>query len=131
LPVDEIFNESTTDVVPQGQSRKKVVSRTVEFTPEFEAWSKAYDLALQEISSTAQYCATPFMRTEWLTNGYFVDICVPIEVRDIYDLAKLVNLVKRLLKRETTLELEFPNFTYTKTHWFAEATHHNKTVEFI
>lgn len=119
-PKSDLFHDSTANYVKVGKSRKKVVSHTMNFTEESEKWTKAYDLAQQEISNTTQYCATPSMRTEWLPHGYFVDICAPIEVRSIQDLTILVNLVKRLLKRETALEHEFPNYTYGKVQWAAE-----------
>ncbi|NOT65658.1 MAG: hypothetical protein HOP06_06500 [Methylotenera sp.] len=125
-PIGDIFNKSTANYVKVGQSRKKVVSHTMSFTKESELWSKAYDLALQEVSETTQYCATPFIRKEWLANGYFVNLCAPIEVRSIHDLTILVSLVKRLLKRETTLEQEFPHYTYTKEQWVAEESSLNK-----
>ncbi len=96
------------------------------FTKESEEWTKTYDLALQEVSETTQYCATPFIHNEWFTNGYFVNLCAPIEVRSIQDLTVLVDLVKRLLKRETTLEQEFPHYTYTKEQWMAEKLQNSK-----
>jgi hypothetical protein len=34
---------------------------------------------------------------------------------------KLATLVKRLLKRETTLDREFPDYVYTKEQWLVEA----------
>lgn len=126
MPVNDMLSHDTAHIVKLGQSRKKVVSYTVSFTAEFEAWSKAYDLALQEISNTTQYCATPYMRTEWLANGYYVTICAPIEVGSTHDLMTLVNLVKRFLKRETTLEQEFPNYTYSKEQWVDEGYHDRK-----
>lgn len=119
-PIGDIFNESKANYVKVGQSRKKVVSHTVSFTKESEERSKAYQLALEEIPNSTQYCAKPYIHTEWLSHGRFVDICAPIEVRGIDDLLMLANLVKRLLKRETTLESEFSDYIYSKQEWLAE-----------
>lgn len=118
--IEDIFNESKTNYVKVGHSRKKVVSHTVSFTKESEERSKAFRLALEEIPNSTQYCAKPYIRSEWLSHGYFVDICAPIEVRGIDDLLTLANLVKRLIKRETTLENEFSDYIYSKQEWLAE-----------
>ena len=80
----------------------------------------AHKLALQIIQDSNDYHAKPYIRTEWLAHGYFVEICVPIEVRGVDDLVKLVTLVKWLLKRETKLNTEFPVYVYTKKQWLAE-----------
>ena len=50
----------------------------------------------------------------------FVDLCVPIEVRTEQDLMKIVNLTRKLLKRETTVENEFHNYLYTREYWCLE-----------
>ena len=115
-----IFDESTPNYVKVGQSRKKILTYTVNFTKTADEWDTAYALALEALQSSTTYQAKPYMRTEWLAHGYFVDICAPIEVRSIDDLVKLVDLVKRLLKRETTLDHEFPAYAYTKVQWQAE-----------
>ncbi|NOS96906.1 MAG: hypothetical protein HOP25_00335 [Methylotenera sp.] len=49
--------------------------------------------------------------------SHFVELCAPIEVRNEQDLIILANLVRKLLKRETTLEKEFPDYIYTKDNW--------------
>lgn len=49
-----------------------------------------------------------------------VHICVPMEIRGPADLHILCNLVKRVLKGETTLEKEFPGYMYTKDDWAKE-----------
>lgn len=50
-----------------------------------------------------------------------VDICVPIEIRSPEEARALVSLARRLLKRETTLEREFPGYGYGRENWLAEA----------
>ena len=77
-------------------------------------------LTLEVLQSSTTYQAKPYIHTEWLAHGYFVDICAPIEVRSIDDLVKLVDLVKRLLKREKMLDNEFPKYAYTKAQYHAE-----------
>ena len=119
--IDDIFNKSTSNYVKVGQSRKKIVSYTTHTFPKLsDEIETAHKLALQKIQYSNNYHAKPYIRTEWLAQGYFVEICVPIEVRGVDDLVKLVTLVKWLLKRETTLEIEFSDYIYTKKEWLAE-----------
>ena len=119
--IDDIFNKSTPSYVKVGQSRKKIVSYTMNNFPKLsDEIETAHKLALQKIQHSNNYHAKPYIRTEWLAHGYFVEICVPIEVRGVDDLVKLVTLVKRLLKRETTLESEFQDYAYTRKQSMAE-----------
>ena len=118
--ISNIFDESTPNYVKVGQSRKKVSTYTVNFTKAADEWDTSYEQALEALQSSTAYQAKPYMHTQWLAHGYFVDICAPIEVRSIDDLVKLVDLVKRLLKRETALDREFPAYAYTKVQWQAE-----------
>ncbi len=118
--MDDIFNEAKPNYVKVGQSRKKIATYTVNLTKDSDEWTTAYRLALQQLPHSIEYEAKPSIKTEWQARSYFVDICAPIEVRSVDDLVKLVTLVKRLLKRETTLDNEFPDYVYTKEQWLAE-----------
>lgn len=87
--------------------------------------SSYYDALLQEESriardSTNGVIITPRMTTEWTNWSRFVRICVPIEVRGVNDLHSLAELTKRLLKRETSLETEFPGYVYYQRNWVSE-----------
>lgn len=118
--MDDMFNEATPNYVKAGQSRKKIVTYTFSFTKDSDEWITAYNLALQEIPHSMEYEAKPYIKTEWRAKYYLVDICAPIEVRCVDDLVKLVALVKRLLKHETTLDSEFPDYAYTREQWLAD-----------
>ena len=119
--IDDIFNKSTPNYVKVGQSRKKIVSYTMHNFPKLsDEIETAHKLALQKTQHSNDYHAKPYIKTAWLTHGYFVEICVPIEICGVDDLLKLVTLVKRLLKRETTLEIEFSDFAYTRKQSLAE-----------
>lgn len=50
----------------------------------------------------------------------FVEVVAPVEVRNAAELAALADLVRRILKGETTLEREFPGYVYGKAQWAAE-----------
>lgn len=118
--MDDIFNEATPNYVKAGKSRKKISTYTLNFTEDSDEWITAYKQALQEIPHSIEYKVKPYIKIEWRSNGHLVEICAPIEVRGVDDLMKLVTLVKRLLKRETTLDSEFPDYVYTKEQWLVE-----------
>ena len=122
----DIFEASTPNYVKVGQSRKKILTYTVNFTEAADEWSKAYQLEIEKTHSLSTYQAQPYIHIEWLAHGLFVDICAPIEVRGVDDLVKLVTLVKRLLKHETTLDCEFPDYVYTKEQWLVEGLNDRK-----
>jgi hypothetical protein len=54
----------------------------------------------------------------WWAMG--VSLVAPLEVRNERDLAEVAQLAKRLLKRETTLEAEFPGYQYVRSNWLNE-----------
>lgn len=124
--MDDMFNLTTPDYVKAGQSRKIIKSYTInKFPEEFANWSQAYKLALQEITHSVMYQVKPFIKTQWLANGYLIKICAPIEVLSVEGLVQLVNIVKRLLKGETNLNREFPDYIYTKEQWLIELGNSN------
>jgi hypothetical protein len=73
----------------------------------------------------------PFMKVESFEWCRGVSICAPIEVRGIPDLKFLCDLVKRVLKGQTTLDKEFPAYTYTKEDWVKEDAEASLTGLFV
>jgi hypothetical protein len=116
VPTD-IFEEPKQNYVKDRKSKFKSVPLNTDFTKEFNDWSAAYNSTQQELLLTSEYKAKPFITSEWLAYCRYIDICAPIEIRGSNDLVKLVDLVKRLLKGETTIENEFPAYTYAKVQW--------------
>ena len=119
--IDEMFSQTTPNYVKAGISRKIIKSYTMnQFSKELDSWSAAYKLPLQEIQHSDIHQVEPSITTQWLANGYLVNICAPIEVRCEEDLVKLVTLVKKLLIGETNLNWEFPGYIYLKEQWLTE-----------
>ncbi|MBX9675937.1 MAG: hypothetical protein K2V71_04950 [Methylotenera sp.] len=118
--VDNFMSLTEPNYVNLGQSRKKVVSYTPKGPMLSNDWIEAYDAAHIEVIKAADFLIKPFIKTEWVSHSRFVELCAPIEVRNEQDLMVLANLARKLLKRETTLEKEFPNYVYTHRHWVAE-----------
>ncbi|MEB0141085.1 MULTISPECIES: hypothetical protein [unclassified Undibacterium] len=104
-----------------GKSRKKIVSYTTERKTNdayFESL-RASEIRIARDPNNGIFIA-PQISTKWTNWSRFVSICVPIEVHGTADLGDLANLTKRLLKRETSLEQEFPQYLYSQKNWNAE-----------
>jgi hypothetical protein len=117
----DLFADATPNYRKVGKSRKKIVS----YTHNGEDQSEYYDALRKEEACIVHdpgnnIVVTPNMSLEWTNWSRFVSICMPIEIRGVDDLHKLVDITKRLLKREITLETEFGGYTYTQKNWIAE-----------
>lgn len=119
--INDLFSQSEPNYVKIGKSRKKIISHTIKGPLLSSDWLAAFDAAYAEIIKTTDLQITPFIKSEWTSSGHFVELCAPIEVRNEQDLIILANLVRKLLKREITLEKEFPDYIYTKDNWGTES----------
>ncbi|MEW5891309.1 MAG: hypothetical protein AB1768_20265 [Pseudomonadota bacterium] len=77
------------------------------------------------LSKEAEFSIRPSFRVETLAWCRFVVIVAPIEIRNVAELRVLADLVRsaeysRVLKGETTLEREFPDYCYGKAQWVAD-----------
>lgn len=52
--------------------------------------------------------------------GLGVDLCAPVEVRNLADLRPLAELARRLIRRETTVSEVFEGSVYRKQDWLQE-----------
>ena len=120
MPKGDWFDSAVADYMKVGKSRKKLIGHSVPLTEHSTERIQTYQEALKSIACNTQYSAKPSIRSEWLKHGYFVSACLPIEVHGLNDLLTLVSMVKRLLKGETTLAAEYPDYQYSKEQWMAE-----------
>lgn len=106
-----------------GKSRKKCVGyqspQMSEARRKYFDHHTAIDDRLRE--EGIDFLARPSLQVQTLNWCVGIDICVPIEIRSAQDAHVLVSLARRLLKRETTLEIEFPASCYGRENWLAEA----------
>lgn len=58
--------------------------------------------------------------------GTRMELCAPVEVRDMNDIRKLASLAKGLLKREITAAEIFPGYEYGQVDWLGEAVSRNQ-----
>lgn len=90
-----------------GRSRKKVSGYTTDRRPGQQEWFDALRAEETHLSKEAEFSVPPSFRVETLAWCRFVEIVAPIEIRNVEELRVLADLVRRVLKGETTLECEF------------------------
>lgn len=113
------FDTSVPIYKKVGRSRKKISSWELNCDDKND-WFDAYKAEYERLSRESRLSVSPFMSARWANTGRFVEICIPVEVRNENDLLFLANMVKRLLKRETSLEKEFPGYAYQWEQWQAD-----------
>ena len=62
---------------------------------------------------------------DWCTG---LELCIPIEVRNVAELQSLADIGRRLLKGETRLDRLFADYTYGRNEWLAEAPRRFRTA---
>jgi len=119
---DDIFAGSQKQYKKIGKSRKKVVSFRMGSLSQEQ--NNYYDQlnCLEEKMRTEGVDLTikSSMKIEIHSWCRLVQLCVPVEVRNVHEVKALVALTKRLIKRETTLDQLYPDYEYTKQTWLAE-----------
>lgn len=100
-----------------GRSRKKVQSYTTSHRPGEQEWFDALHAEEARLSAAVEFAVAPSFKIETLDWCRFVEFVAPIEVRHAGDLRCLADLVRRILKGETTLKQEFPGYVYGKAQW--------------
>lgn len=103
-----------------GLSRKKRYATEMQITETQEAWLQAISAAKEALHRDAQYSISPSIRVRQLPWCKSVELVAPLEIRDQDEAYQLVDLVRRLLKQETTLQQLFPDYRYTQLDWLAE-----------
>lgn len=103
-----------------GRSRKKVQSYTSARRSGAQEWFDALRAEEARLSAAAEFTVTPGFKVESLNWCRFIEITAPVEVRSAGELRALADLVCRLLRSETSLELEFPGYIYGKAQWAAD-----------
>jgi hypothetical protein len=103
-----------------GRSRKRVTGYTLGHRPGEQEWFDALRAEEARLSREAEFSVRPSIRVTMLAWCRFVDVVAPVEIRSVVELRVLADLVRRILKGETTLEREFPGYVYGKAQWLAE-----------
>lgn len=119
-----LVDDATPNYKKLGKSgkRKKIVSYTCRPPSEAQRahYAKLRDIE-EELNDTGiNLTVKPVFKCERLSWALGVNLVVPVEPRVEADLHALANLARRLLKQETTLSQEFPDYAYTKEDWLRE-----------
>jgi len=105
-----------------GRSRKKVAWVEHEFTQEQSNHLAAVKSRDKELRRNGiDLSITPSMRVSWYTWAMAVYLVAPLEVRSHEQVKELISVARRLLKRQTTIEREWPDFSYGPADWLSEA----------
>lgn len=103
-----------------GRSRKKVAYYTMKDIPGKQAWLSALSTEEVRLSEEAEFLVVPSFKVQMNIWCRFVEIVAPVEVRNVDELRRLADLVRRILLGATTLEREFPGYVYSKAQWVAD-----------
>ena len=116
----DLFDGADKSYKKVGRSRKKVQSYTTIRRPGEREWLDAVRAENARLSMDAEFSVVPSVKVKTLAWCRFVEIVVPVEIRNSAELRTLADLVRRILKGETTLEREFPGYISGKTKWIDE-----------
>lgn len=120
----KVYAEALWDEVYKrvGRSGKKLVSTTLRVPS--PAKRACYDLlkAMFERLSTEgiEHSVPVSWKAKRLWWAMGVNIVAPMEVRNEKDLAEVASLAKRLIKGQSNLKSEFPEYCYTRQDWLRE-----------
>lgn len=114
-----------------GRSRKEVTSYQMHPVPDavLAYYDKFNSIQMRMEADGIDLVVQPSLSVKIFPWGRSIHLCVPIEVRDKNDLRELAILARRLIKGETTLTSEFPDYQYGRQDWLLEADLRGKDRE--
>lgn len=113
-----------------GRSRKKIAFREWQ-SIDNDTWHASFKQTFAELVQTEDVCVVPYINAKWTNRSRFVELCAPIEVRNEDDLVIIANLAKRLLKRETSLNDEFPGYVYRRSDWEQDMSANESSIHVV
>jgi hypothetical protein len=119
-PDVELFANAMPNYVKVGRSRKKISSWTTQPDP---ALLRYYDLLHQterQVGMEVTFEVRTELKVNWYDWGKGMSLCAPFEVRNKQDLKALVDIARRLVRHESTLQVEFGDYVYTSADWLRE-----------
>lgn len=115
-----LFSNAEKNYQKIGRSRKKIFSYTTQHRPGEREWLDALRAEQSRLSREAAFSVAPSIKVHLLAWCRYVEIIAPIEVRNVEELRALADRVRRILKRESVLDREFPGYVYGREEWIAE-----------
>jgi hypothetical protein len=115
-----------------GRSRKKVTAyRTQSFSEAFSAYFDQVDTIEDRLRAEGiDHVVRPSISVRWYRWGIGVDLCIPIEVRNLEEAHNLASLAKNLLKRRCSITEVFPSHAYGREAWLGESAVHPDSQSF-
>lgn len=110
-------DDQTTDQ-RLGQSSEKALCCAIDTLD--SAWYEGLIKAKQQLNLQTNFIIKASVAVEWYPYGKFLSICAPVEIRSQQDVVSLIQIIKRILKQELTLEQAFPNYEYTRSDWLRD-----------
>lgn len=131
-PEFDAFKRSTPNYkrVGKNKKRKKIVSYTMApVHKSWTDWADDWDKATEQVRRTTDLVIRPSIKVEQLSWCRGVSLCIPEEAIDAPSVEKVAEIAKKLLRGETTLEELYPDYTYTRHDYAADASK-SKTPEY-
>lgn len=124
-PGNEPLRADGTPIYPEHAPTRRLARKAKRYrlSPLSPAWRDCFDAEQakwDEWLPTSEVTITPVWTAGRWASCRYVEITVPLEVRQEEDLLPLVQLVRRLLRGETTLCAEFPGYRYGREQWLLE-----------
>lgn len=119
---DWLMKDAIKNYKQVGKSRKKIVSYTVEQqSDEQQHHYEQFDIIRQQLAIEGiEAGVVPSYKCKNLAWAVGVSLIVPMEVHNKDDIAMVANLAKRLILRQTTLDVEFPGYCYNRDTWLSD-----------
>lgn len=117
-----LLDGSTKNYKKVGASRKKIVSYTCSRPSiEWEQYYASLDLIQKRMTANGiDFKVEPSFEIQRLSWATGVNLVVPMNASNEGDMRLIADLVRRLMKGQTTLAAEFPWYQYKKEDWLRE-----------
>lgn len=127
-PTDNSLTEvGTKNYKRIGRSKRKLVSTTLwEPSPAKRSHYDLLNATFERLSNEGiEHNVSVSWKPKRLWWAMGVNIIAPLEVRNEKDLTELASLARRLIKGQTDLRSEFPDYSYTREDWLRERDLHS------
>ena len=122
-------NFSDTKMSPiykyQGNSRKKIAFYKDESDEYDNLRYKSLFSAIDQLRYSATFTITPNYSAVWSNEKRIVSICTPDELLSYDDVVRFSMFIKKLLKREVTLDQAYGSYSYNRQDWLKDNSNLN------
>ena len=105
-----------------GRSRKKVKGFEYNVLPN-DDYVVRLKKVKRDIEASTEFTVLPSFNIRWTNKSRIVFACIPMEIHNEDDVILLASVIKRLIKREVSLQDLFSGYRYTRCDWETENEH--------